>query len=175
MTKEEFLEHDHQFNESVFLSKANNRIKNLYQSITLKQFERTKGFLSDYLYEELQSKLRSYQEDKMTPFYDEINIDSDIRNYSVSGDFFVIDVTARIRYLKYFLSTENGEIVSGDDRNRVEVVHHAVFKKRITSDSDDYRCFGCGSTILIENAGKCPACGRVYDLDTFDYILDVFD
>ena len=175
MTKEEFLEKDQDFNESVFLSKANNRIKNLYQSITLKQFDRTRAFISDALYEELDDKLRSYLEDKIYPFYDEINIDSDIRSFDILGDFLVVTVQARIRYLKYFRSIETNEIVSGDDRNRVEVIHHAVFKKRVHTVSNDHRCFGCGSTILIENAGKCPVCGRKYDIESFDYLLDEFD
>ena len=169
---DEFARLDVGFQENKFLTKANSRIKKIYNGITLEKLDEVKHFMSEELFQKLFSLLKSYQDSGKRVIYDEVNVVCQIYSYEVSPDYFKVTVICDCRYLNYFLSSSTMEYLSGDMENRKKRSQKIVFlKKRNAKENSIFRCVGCGANFNINENGICPSCGRVYDLDDFDYIL----
>ncbi len=56
MTIDELMEKDKDFTSSSFISKANNKIKKIYNAITLNQLDTINHFLSDRVFNDIQKE-----------------------------------------------------------------------------------------------------------------------
>ncbi len=171
MTLEELIEKDKSFNSSSFLSKANNMIKKTYNAVTLNQLETIKHFLSNEVFDYFQKEYEDAIKRDLHLVYDEVNVSCDIERILEEEEYYVIEVLAIIKYMKYYMSKDN-QVVDGTNNNRLTTTKKVVFKKKKQGKENLYhRCVGCGFTLDVHNSGKCPHCGRVYDLDQFDYVI----
>lgn len=174
MTVEELVKIDSNFNSALFISKANNMIKKVYNAVTLQELPKVDHFISDEVYSRFFQEMEYASSNGCHLFYDEVNVDSVIRDIQMIDDTYVISVNATCKYLKYCLDVQ-GNFVSGSDKNRITVVHQVIFKKKKNNtDMTTNRCRGCGFTYNIQDNGICPSCGRVYDLEEIDYYIDQF-
>ena len=75
--------------------------------------------------------------------------------------------------MQYEKSLQDDRIVSGDCDRRREVVKKVTFQKRKDASSfgDVTRCLGCGTSLNINESGICPNCGRVFDLEKYDFVI----
>lgn len=173
MTLEELREKDQDFNASLFISKVNNMLKKIYNAITLNELDTVKHFLSESAFQKIQKKNDDVVQKGNHLIYEEVNVSSGIRNIDEDEDYYRIEVYATIKYLEYIKSND-GRIVSGNDLDRVTTNKRVLLRKiKKTIDKKNYyRCLGCGATLDINDNGKCSHCGRIFDLEEFDYIID---
>ena len=173
MTLEELREKDQDFNASLFIGKVNNMLKKIYNAITLNELDTVKHFLSESAFQKIQEKNDEVIQKGNHLNYEEVNVNSVIRNVDDGDDYYRIEVYATIKYLQYVKSND-GKIISGNDENRVTTNRRVLLTKlKNTNDKKGfYRCLGCGATLDINDNGKCSHCGRIFNLEEFDYIID---
>lgn len=171
MTIEELKKIDIKFSEDKFITKANSRVKKVFNAISLNKLNEIQHFLSDDLYKNIVSKIESYNNPNTRIFFDEVNVSCSISKVLEDNDYYIILVDCTLRYLKYYVDS-SFKYVSGNNNSRIVVNQTITFKKsKIAKDNSVFRCLGCGANFNINASGICPQCGRVYDLDEFDYII----
>ena len=172
MTIDELSLRDIGFQENKFITRANSRIKKIYNAITLNRINEVQHFMSDMLYYNICNIINDNALKKVRVMYTEVNVTSNIKRIEEDAAFYKIIVGVICRYLKYYVDSETMEYISGDRNNRVVVSQDVEFMKKKDSKAFNvFRCFGCGTNFNINESGICPNCGRVYDLDELDYII----
>ncbi len=175
MTIEELTKKDNNFNSSIFVSKANNMVKKLYNAVTLDEIDEVSHFANKEIINKFKNMIDSAKANGERLIFDQVNVSTEIKDIDVSIDYYQIACLVTCRYCKYNLDS-NGKIVSGSNTDRSTVIHKVLFQKKIiNSNNGVYRCLGCGTSIDVNNNGICPNCGRVFDLDEFDYYIESFE
>lgn len=175
MTVEELTERDKSFNQSLFTSRANNMVKKLYNSITLNELDKVDHFVSDKVF----NKFKKMQEDAISVgerlIFSHVNVDTVIKDIAIVNNSYTITCNITCKYCKYYVDA-NGNVVRGNSTNRSTVIHIVTLCKKVGVERDSVaRCFGCGTTFNINESGICPTCGRVFDLEEFDYYIESFE
>ncbi len=174
MTIGELAEKDSSFNSSIFTSKANNMVKKLYNATTLDQLDEVDHFASDSVFARFKSRVSEAKANNLRLIYDEVSVNTEIKDISEDINSYMINCLVTTKYCKYYIDN-TGKVVQGDNKNRSTVIHNATFrKKKGASMPEVARCLGCGTPINVNENGKCPSCGRIFDLEEFDYYLEVF-
>lgn len=164
---------DNSFNESILISKVNNMVKLIYNSITLNKLEDVIQFMSDDLYNKIKEKIDNNTNNNCRVIYDEVNVNSEIKNITNMDEYIFIDVRCNVKFLKYYVSLSDGSYISGDRDNRIDRILNITLKRKSNvKDTNTFKCLGCGYSIDITNGYTCPNCGRVFDLNEFDFIID---
>ena len=175
MTIDELEQKDSSFNSSIFISKANNMVKKLYNAVTLDELDTVDHFASDEVFNKFKEELATSKEKKEKLIYNQVNINTEINDIEETDDQYRINCSVYCKYYKYYLS-EEGEFLHGNQDKRDEIIKQAVFCKKKTAKRDVVdHCSGCGFSLNINDNGKCPNCGRIFDLENFDYYLDKFE
>ena len=160
-------------NRDILISKVNNMVKLIYNSITLNKLNTVIQFMSDDLYNKFKEIIDTNTSNNCRVIYDEVNVNSKIKNITNMNDFILIDVRCNIKFLKYYVSLDDNSYISGDKNNRINKILNITLKRKSNvKDNDTFKCLGCGYSIDITNGYKCPKCGRVFDLDEYDFIID---
>ena len=162
------------YNSSILISKVNNMMKLIYNSISLNKLEDSIQFMSDKLYDKLKNKIDNNTNNGCRVIYDDIIINSEIKDTRVKEDYTYISVRCEIEYYKYYVSLTDNSVVSGDNEKKSNKILTVMLKKKNNSIGNDsvYKCLGCGTSMNITNGYKCPNCGRVFDLEEYDFIID---
>lgn len=175
MTVEELSKKDNGFNSSIFISRANNMIKKLYNAVTLDELDTVDHFASDRVFNSFKEELDEAKAKNEMLIYDQVNVQTEIENIEEEKDLYKVSCLVHCKFCKYYLSA-NGDLLRGNQDTRIEVMKKAVFCKKIGTNREVVsRCLGCGMPLNINDNGKCQNCGRVYDLEEFDYYLDSYE
>lgn len=175
MTVDDFQKIDVHFSESQFLASSNYMVKKLFHAISLNQLEDVNHFINDSVYQKFQGMIASSLEKNAKLVYDEVNVQSEVESIRQILNTYEIVVKAHCKYCKYFTSMD-GKVIGGSSTNRMSITHQVVFQKEVDSQRQIVnRCLGCGASFNIKESGKCPNCGRIYDLEKFDYIIVKFE
>lgn len=171
------IEYDKNFNEALFLSKADHIFIMILNAILENDMTSVKHYLSDEVYKKFDAMVNSYKEKGITRIFDEMNVkqtkivDTNIQDNKIN---ITIDLTSR--YMDYFID-ENGNFVSGNNQSRIEKNHRIVLTKDINAKElkEARRCNHCGKTLDINATGVCPYCKEVIDISMYDYIVTQID
>jgi predicted lipid-binding transport protein (Tim44 family) len=172
---EELVKHDSNFNEGIFKSYIDNIYVKLYTAIMLDELENVKHFISDNLYNRFKTKIDNLNRENLTQMYDELNVkSSEIIDVKILDDEFIVIVKLVSRYMDYLIDKNTGDLVSGNNNNRIEKTNILTFKKKrnCTFQKNVRRCPGCGASIDVNDNGYCAYCGSIYNLEKYEYILD---
>ena len=170
---EEIKKYDTNFDESIFLSKADHIFIMLLDAIRDRDLSNVKHYLSNDIYERYNSLVNMYISDKKIRLFDEMNVKStEIKNVSITEDSINIEVLLTSRYMDYFVN-EEGNYLYGTNDHRVEKENHLVFtKKKVAKElGTARRCPSCGNTLDINHTGVCPYCNSTIDMSEYDYVL----
>ena len=172
MTIRELEKRDSSFNSNIFISKANNMIKKLYNAVTLDGLDTVDHFASDEVFNKFKDELEMAKASNKKLAYNQVNISTEIKDIEEVDGMFKIICSVRCKYYKNCGSSVE-EMTLGD--SRTEVYKKAIFCKKIGAEQEEItRCLGCGASLNINASGKCPNCGRIYELENHDYYLDYF-
>ena len=162
------------YNSSILISKVNNMMKLIYNAVSLNKLDTVIQFMSDDLYNKFKDMIDNNSNNNYRVIYDEINVSSEITGSKNFEDYTLISVRCNLKFLKYYVSLEDGNYISGDRDNRVGNILNITLKRSINHKELDgtYKCLGCGFSMNIVDGYTCPKCGRVFDLDEFDFIID---
>ena len=74
--------------------------------------------------------------------------------------------------MDYFIDSD-GNYVSGINDHRIEKLNRLTFMKKIDGRNAGIvrKCPACGSSIDVNNNGKCNYCGAIYNNEDYDYVL----
>ena len=176
MSIDDLFYKDPKFNSEEFISRANLMVKKILNSITLNELEKVRHFMSDELYQKYQNEINHNISLGRRVIYDEINVNCQLAGGREDDEYYYVNVSCTCKYLKYALSLASGTLVDGSDNQRLVTAMKILFRRKKGSSREDVaRCLGCGVTLNINDNGKCPNCGRVYDLADFDYIIVEMD
>lgn len=173
MTVEELKEKDRDFNSSVFISKVNIAVKKIYYAVSLNQLDMCDCFVSDRVLETLKEKIKKAYDIGLRINYNDVNVETEIREISIVDNCYQIDVMCDIKRIKYYTYLNDNSVAKGDPNYSMSVFHRFALRKRIDAqNSRVYSCFGCGANINHNDSGICEHCGRIFDLDKFDYTIE---
>ena len=162
------------FNEAMFITKANNIFVKLYTGIMKKDLIDIKHFISNDLYEKYTTKINILSSENKRQMYDEINVKStSIISRNIENDKEVVTIKLISRYMDYIIDATTGDLLSGDDTRRIEKTNILRFEKKLnTKDINIVRkCPGCGASIDVNNKGKCDYCDTIFNQEDYDYVL----
>lgn len=165
---------DNTFNEATFKSYIDNMFVKVYSAIMYDELDTVRHFMNDDVYKKLNSQLEELNKKNLRQMYDELNIKStEIIDFQVTEENFIITVKLISRYLDYFLNKETGDFISGNNQTRVEKTQILTLTKKRTflMQKAVRKCPGCGASISINTKGICEYCGATYNLEDYDYIL----
>ncbi len=159
------------FNEEFFLSKVRNIFIKYLNSIEKDTLKEIDHFMDDSLYHETQNIIDSYKDKKIKKVYSSIDIyNSSIKDLYVKDNKNIIEVLLRIEYITYELNLSNNKIIGSKEPKRTEYLL-TLSKSLNTSESKTKKCPGCGSSIDVNNSGRCPYCDTIYNQEDYDYVL----
>jgi hypothetical protein len=174
MTLQEYLKYDTKFDESMFISKVNNMFVKYFTAIMLGELENIKHFVSDDIYNKGLAIVNNGKEKGQRQMYDMLNVkDSKIVDYQVNDTVYKINVYLQSRYLNYIISLESGNVLSGDDKDRIQVNYNIeLVKKRSAKEQGIVKkCPGCGASISVNDSGRCEYCGSIYNQEDHDWVI----
>ncbi len=174
ITKEELAKLDPSFNESMFITKVNNMFVKFFTAIMLDEMEDIKHFVSDDVYEYGLNILNNAKARGVRQMYDMLNVkNSRITNYAVNENVYTINVYLQSRYLNYIISLESGDVLSGNDHDRIQVDYNIELTKRRNALEQGIarKCPGCGASISVNTSGKCEYCGSIYNQEDYDWVI----
>ena len=131
MSIEEFKKIDTSFEESMFYSKVNNVFIKLMTARMINKLDEVKHFISDNLYKNEVNLLESLKNKNLKQMYDELNVkDSKIIDIQVNDDVYTIKVFLQSRYMDYIINLDDGSLVSGNDKARIQKDYILTFNKK---------------------------------------------
>ena len=174
MTLDELVKRDSSFNSSTFISKVNNMVKKLYNSTTLNELDKVRHFASDKVLSSFQNEIDKANSMGNKIIFDQVNVNSEVKDISIYDNYYIIRCLVRVQYFKYYMDN-NGNYMEGNQNTKSSIMRTALLKKPVGSSLGIVnRCLGCGTTIDINDNGKCPSCGRIFDLKEFDFYIEDF-
>ena len=174
MTLGEYKSIDSTFNESMFLTKANNIFVKLFTAIMTEKLEEVDHFVGDDVFAFAQSKMNYAKNQGCRQMYDELNVkDSQIMNVEVKQDVYEIKVFLQSRYMDYIINLNDGNVMSGDDTRRIKVDYNLTFTKKIDAMEQGItrKCPTCRAPLSVNTSGVCEYCGSVYNQEDYDWVL----
>ena len=162
------------FVESKFMSYVDNIFIKILHAVMFNKIEEIDHFVGDDVYHELEDKLKKLNEKNLIQMYEMTNVkESKILNVEETNDKYIIEVYLVSRYVEYEMEKDTKEIVSGNDKYRVEKENYLTFEKfkKAKTQNISRKCPTCGANMDINNSGKCIYCGSIYDLEKYDFIL----
>ncbi|MBR3229700.1 MAG: TIM44-like domain-containing protein [Bacilli bacterium] len=174
MTIEELVKKDKAFSKSGFISKVDNTFIMLLTSIMTDNMPRIKHKINNALYNKYFNYVNELNKKNQRQMYDELNVKStEIINVEEDDNNYTITVKLISRYMDYIIDKTNFNIISGNNKSRVEKENILIFKKSKNAKNESIakKCPGCGANIDTNNSGICNYCGTSYDTDSYDWIL----
>lgn len=175
MTIEEFSKIDNTFNAASFISKCNNIFIKYFTAIMMDNLKEVDHFISHDVYAYGEYILKDLRQKKHRQMYDELNVkNTNIENIEITNNKYIITVFIESRYLNYIINLQNGNIIDGNNTNRIHVNYRLKFTKNINATNQGIakKCDACGSPMNINNSGICDYCGSIYNQEKYDWILD---
>lgn len=83
-----------------------------------------------------------------------------------------IMVVQKIKLYNYTKNVTTNEIVTGDDKNKVEQAFKLVFVKDFVPGHNVKKCSNCGANIKDATKVACDYCGTVFDNSNYDWYLE---
>lgn len=167
------LKYDSDFTESSFKTFIDNVFIQIHLSITTKEIENIKHFVSSEIYTKIENKVNELSSKGLIQMYDETNVkETIIENVEILEDKINIKVKLISRYMDYLID-EDANFISGNNSSRIEKNNYLTFTKAINSKElgTVRKCPGCGVTLDINRSGKCEYCGSTFDLDKKGWVL----
>lgn len=164
---------DPSFTEETFKSKVNNIFVLLYSSVMNKDIKRVDHFISDDIFNEYSLKIEKLKNNNHIQMYDQLNVKSTkIKNVDISDEKIVITVELISRALDYIMDS-NGNIIKGNDKNRIELEHILILEKTRNAKQQAIarKCPSCGANMDVNYSGECEYCGSIYNNEDYDWIL----
>ena len=174
---EEIKKYDSNFNESVFINKADRIFIMILDAIMEKNINNIKHYISDNVYNDLNQLVSSYNEKNIIRIFDEMNIKStEIMNVNIYDNKLFITVKLISRYMDYFIDPDTGNYISGINDHRIETEHIIEFVKNIDAKEIGItiNCNTCGNSMNVNDSGICPFCKNIIDMSKYDYIIHQF-
>lgn len=171
---EELILLDHTFSEGKFKTNVDNIFVQLHMAVMMKDLEKVKHFLSEEVFHQYEKVVEDLRNHHVIQMYDEMNVAStDILKVEVTPAYFVVQVCVKSRYMDYWIDETSMQLVRGQNHDRIERLNYLTFTKKrdFASLGNVRKCQSCGASMDINNSGKCPYCGSIYDLAKYDWIL----
>ena len=173
MNVKELVQKDKTFSSELFISRANNMVKRLYNAITLNELEHVDHFISDNVYNEIENQIKKAESNNCHLVYEEISVNTSIYDIKEVLNAYKIYTDVEIKCIRYMKDNSSGAIVGGNPNSRINISKMVTFKKKLNNNElVTNRCRGCGKSFDINYSGVCPICGRIYDLEEIDYYID---
>jgi predicted lipid-binding transport protein (Tim44 family) len=170
---DEILKYDSNFSENKFKSFVDNVFIQIHLAIMTGEIEKIRHFVSNDIYDEITSKVKSLKEKGLIQMYDEINVkQTTLLKSEIKDNCMIINVNITSRYMDYLMD-KDGNFVSGIKNDRVQKENYLKFKKNLdfSEQSNARKCPGCGANIDVNANGLCSYCGTTYNLEDKDWIL----
>ena len=163
--------------KSEFDSKVMNMVVQYFTGIMKNDLEDVKHFIKEQPVEYAMEIINDMKSKNRRQMFDELNIRNiKITNTSEDDNNYIYDVSLDARYLDYQIDLDSGEVISGNNNDRIMKTYYlkVIKNKNAKEQGIIRRCPGCGSSLDVNYSGKCPYCGAIYNQEDYDYqILEI--
>lgn len=156
------------------ITKVNNIFVKLLTAVMKGNLEKVDHFINDDVYKKYNDYIKSLDDKNQRQMYDELNAKfTYINDKKIVDDKELVDVTLVARYMDYILDKDTGDLISGDNTKRIQVKYNIILEKKLNAKDIKVvqTCPGCGASVDVNKSGKCEYCGRIFDLENYDYIV----
>ena len=101
MTVQELILKDKSFNSEIFMVKANDMIKRVYNALALDELDKINHFISDRVYKKLETQLNSVKANDCQLVYDDLITNVTITDIRMDLDSYRIITSVRVNCLRY--------------------------------------------------------------------------
>lgn len=174
MTIKELIQKDNTFNESEFISKADNIFIMILSGIMTENIEKVKHKLSHELYKKYEDYIKTLKIKNQRQMYGDPNIkQTKIEEIIEEENEYIIKVLLVSRYMNYIINKETKKIITGNNGERIEIHNHLTFvkSKQAKEESIIKKCPNCGASMNTSSTGICEFCHGTYDTFSYDWIL----
>lgn len=158
----------------ILKSKFSNIFIKIIVGIMTNELKDVRHYLSDDLYNRLQSIINENVSNHEIRCFDEPNVkEVNIVNYGQDEKYDFINVDLVSRYMDYYIDSDTKKYKRGTNDHRLEITHRLVFKKLkgISANDIAVKCPGCGANLDPNNSGYCKYCGKTNSAESYDYVL----
>ena len=165
--------YDKNFVLEEFLGYASNVFVKLFTGVMLNDLKDVKHFLKEELFSEFEKKVKENEEKNIMQMYDELNVKHiKVINTEIKNNKIYIYVELDSRYMDYILDIKKDKIIKGTNSYRIEKKYHLTFTKTIDAKTFTNKCSGCGATLDTNSTGICSYCGKLFEQNKYEYILE---
>ena len=162
-------------NDSELLkSRFSNIFIKLIIGIMTNELKDVRHFLSDELYNRMQTMINENVSNHEIRCFDEPNVKE--VNIVETGsdekyDFVYVDLVSR--YMDYYIDSDTKNYKRGTNDHRIELSHRMLFKKLkgVSVNNTVVKCPSCGANLDPNNSGYCKYCGKTNSAESYDYVL----
>ena len=167
-------DYDKTFSESTFKSKIDNMFVMLHTAVMLEDLPRVDHFIGNDVYDKYDKKIKELKVSNLRQMYEELNVKStEILSADVIEDKIVVKILIVSRYMDYLMDKATGELVSGNNRSRIEKNNYLTLEKSVDAEKlgMSRKCPACGANMNINESGKCEYCGTIFNAEDYDWII----
>ncbi len=176
MTVEEYKnQFDQSFDSNVFIAKVNNLVVKYFNSITMRDIDKYDHFFADKMFNLAKSIIDINEKAGRIRMFDELNIrSSNIQSIEYKNNTFYANVAMQVLYMDYYIDEHSGNVVEGNNNNRIAHNYTMVFSKERTAKEQIYvkTCPTCGASLNPNDNGICQYCHTVYNQEDHDWVLE---
>lgn len=161
-------------NDELLKGKFSNIFIKLIVGIMSNDLKDIKHYLSDDLYNQLQSMIDQNISNNEIRCFDEPNVKEIlIENVEHDQEYEIVYVTLVSRYMDYYIDSNTLEYKRGVNDHRIELNHKLIFKKNnnVSIMNNAIKCPSCGANLDSNNSGYCNYCGVINSAESYDYVL----
>ena len=140
------------FDQNEFNSKVINMVVQFFTCIMKNNLDDVKHFIKEQPLEYGNSIINEMSKLNRRKMYDELNIRNlKILNTTQDDNNYIYDVSIEARYLDYVMDIDSGDIISGNDNERIMKVYKLkiIKNKRAKEQGIIRRCPGCGNSLDV--------------------------
>lgn len=160
--------------EELLIGKFSNIFIKLIVGIMSNNIEDIKHYLSDELYNQIQSMINTNISNNEIRCFDEPNV-SDVIITSREQDekYDIVNVELTSKYMDYYIDSNSLSYLRGINDHRIVLTHNLVFKKLKESEIINIaiKCPTCGASLNPSDSGYCSYCGKTNSAESYDYVL----
>jgi len=157
--------------QDMFLMREAYIIKKVLYAYSNNELHTVRHFMTDELYKKLLRDLENDRKLGQKVCIEEVHVELQVNREFDALDKHYIEAICNCKNLKYVL--KDNKVIGGSRDKRSLYSTKMLFMKNSDANERTFiTCDGCGASFDLKNTGSCPTCGKKYNYEQHDYVIE---